>query len=174
EHGVEVIRAASIDAPDGLAIVVGECSSGFSIPALGLILVTETEMFGARRRTLRRPKYERGSPITAFTDLAVGDLVVHEDHGIGRYLGLRTMNIGDRDGDFLLLEYAENNQLYLPVDRLDLISKYLGGDTAAARLDRLGGASWRRVKESVRAALREMAEELLKLYARRSVAEGTA
>ena len=98
---------------------------------------------------------------------------MHEDHGIGRYLGLRTMNIGDRDGDFLLLEYAENNQLYLPVDRLDLISKYLGGDQGAARLDRLGGAAWQRVKESVRAALREMAEELLKLYARRSMAEGT-
>ena len=174
EHAVEASRADGLDGPEPLAIVTGECSSGASIPALGFILLTESEIFGARRRTLRRPKYERGSPITAFTDLAVGDLVVHEDHGIGRYLGLRTMNIGDREGDFLLLEYAENNQLYLPVDRLDLISKYLGGDTGAARLDRLGGASWQRVKDSVRAALREMAEELLKLYARRSVAAGTA
>ncbi len=148
EHGVEAIRAASIDAPEGLAIVVGECSSGFSIPALGLILVTETEMFGARRRTLRRPKYQRGSPISAFTDLEVGDLVVHEDHGIGKYLGLKTMAVGDRD------------------------SKYMGGDSTAARLDRLGGASWQRVKDSVRAALREMAEELLRLYAKRTVADG--
>jgi transcription-repair coupling factor (superfamily II helicase) len=174
EHAVEASIADGLDGPEPLAIITGECSSGASIPALGFILLTESEIFGARRRTLRRPKYERGSPITAFTDLAVGDLVVHEDHGIGRYLGLRTMNIGDRDGDFLLLEYAENNQLYLPVDRLDLISKYLGGDTAAARLDRLGGASWQRVKDSVRAALREMAEALLKLYAERSVAAGTA
>jgi transcription-repair coupling factor (superfamily II helicase) len=174
EHTVEAAIAADLDGPPELGIVTGECSSGLSIPALGFIMLTESEIFGARRRTLRRPKYERGSPITAFTDLAVGDLVVHEDHGIGRYLGLRTMNIGDREGDFLLLEYSENNQLYLPVDRLDLISKYLGGDSGAARLDRLGGASWQRVKESVRAALREMAEELLKLYARRSVAEGTA
>src|SRR2546427_2120761 len=172
EHGVEAIRAASIDAPEGLAIVVGECSSGFSIPALGLILVTETEMFGARRRTLRRPKYQRGSPISAFTDLEVGDLVVHEDHGIGKYLGLRTMAVGERESDFLLLEYAENNRLYLPVDRLDLISKYMGGDATAGRLDRLGGASWQRVKDSVRAALREMAEELLRLYAKRTVADG--
>jgi transcription-repair coupling factor (superfamily II helicase) len=174
EHAVEVALADGLDGSEDLGIVTGECSSGLTIGALGFILLTEGEIFGARRRTLRRPKYERGSPISAFTDLAVGDLVVHENHGIGRYLGLRTMNIGDRDGDFLLLEYAENNQLYLPVDRLDLISKYLGGDTSAARLDRLGGASWQRVKESVRAALREMAEELLKLYARRSVAEGTA
>jgi transcription-repair coupling factor (superfamily II helicase) len=172
EHGVEAAVVAGLDAVEGLGIVVGECSGGFSIPALGLILLTDTEIFGARRRALRRPKYQRGSPLTAFTDLAAGDLVVHEDHGIGRYLGLRTMSVGDRDGDFLLLEYAEGNQLFLPVERLDLISKYLGGDAGAARLDRLGGASWQRVKESVRAALRDMAEELLKLYARRSVADG--
>ncbi len=174
EHGLEAVDVPALGTDDGLAVVVGECSTGFTIPALGLILLTEAEMFGARRRTLRRPKYQRGSPITAFTDLAVGDLVVHEDHGIGRYLGLRTMHVGERDGDYLLLEYTENNQLYLPVERLDLISKYLGGDATEARLDRLGGASWQRVKESVRAALREMAEELLKLYARRALAAGHA
>ncbi len=174
EHGVEAARGGGLGGAEPLGIVVGECSSGFSIPALGFILLTEAEVFGARRRTLRRPKYQRGSPITAFTDLEVGDLVVHEDHGIGRYLGLRTMTVGEREGDFLLLEYAEGNQLYLPVERLDLISKYLGGDAAGARLDRLGGASWQRVKESVRASLREMAEELLALYARRAVAEGHA
>jgi transcription-repair coupling factor (superfamily II helicase) len=136
------------------------------------VLLTEAEIFGARRRTLRRPKYQRGAALTAFTDLAVGDLVVHEDHGIGRYLGLRTMSVGDRDGDFLLLEYAEGGRLYVPVERLDLVSKYLGGDAGTAKLDRMGGASWQRVKESVRAALREMAEGLLKLYAQRAVAEG--
>src|SRR3989442_5126211 len=84
------------------------------------------------------------------------------------------MKVGDRESDFLLLEYSEGNRLYLPVERLELISKYLGGDTGAARLDRLGGASWQRLKDSVRAALRGMAEELLKLQARRSVAAGTA
>src|SRR5262249_59240759 len=99
EHGVEAQRAAAIEAPEGLAIVIGECSAGFSIPALGVILISETEMFGARRRTLRRPKYQRGSPITAFTDLAVGDLLVPPDHGIGRYLGLQTMAVGEHEGD---------------------------------------------------------------------------
>ena len=174
EHHLEATIIPSLEGDDGLAVVVGECSSGFSIAALGLVVLTEHEIFGARRRSLRRPKYQRGAPVNAFTDLAVGDLVVHEDHGIGRYLGLKTMKVEDREADFLLLEYAEAGQLYLPVDRLDLISKYLGGEAAAARLDRLGGASWQRVKESVRAALREMAEELLKLYAQRAVAEGHA
>jgi transcription-repair coupling factor (superfamily II helicase) len=174
DHEIETPSAERLDAPEPLAVVVGECSTGFSIPALGFVLLTEGEIFGARRRTLSRPKYQRGAALTAFTDLSPGDLVVHEDHGIGRYLGLRTMRVGEREGDFLLLEYAEGNQLYLPVERLDLVSKYLGGEEGAARLDRLGGASWQRVKESVRAALREMAEELLKLYAHRAVAEGHA
>jgi transcription-repair coupling factor (superfamily II helicase) len=174
DHDVEASSAAAIDAPEPLAIVVGECSAGIAITAVGLVLLTEAEIFGARRRTLRRPRYQRGAALTAFTDLEIGDLVVHEDHGIGRYLGLRTMSVGDRDGDFLLLEYAEGGRLYVPVERLDLVSKYLGGDAGAAKLDRMGGASWQRVKESVRAALREMAEGLLKLYAQRAVAEGHA
>jgi transcription-repair coupling factor (superfamily II helicase) len=174
DHGIDTLVTDSLSAPEDLAIVVGDVSGGFVVPAIGFVLVAEREIFGARRRTLRRPKYQRGAALTAFTDLAVGDLVVHEDHGIGRYVGLRTMRVGDKDGDFLVLEYAESNQLYVPVDRLDLVSKYLGADAGAARLDRLGGASWQRVKESVRAALREMAEELLKLYARRAVAAGHA
>jgi transcription-repair coupling factor (superfamily II helicase) len=174
EHKLEAAVTESLGGDEGLAITVGDCSSGFAIPALGLVVLTEHEIFGARRRSLRRPKYQRGAPVTAFTDLEVNDLVVHEDHGIGRYLGLKTMKIDEREADFLLLEYAEGNQLYLPVERLELISKYLGGEESAARLDRLGGAAWQRVKESVRAALREMAEELLKLYAQRAVAEGHA
>src|SRR3989454_2315513 len=174
EHALEALPAATPDGDAPLAIVVGDVSAGFSIPALGVIVLTEAEIFGARRRLLRRPKYQRGAELTAFTDLAVGDIVVHEDHGLGRYLGLKTMTVGDREGDFLVLEYAEGNQLYLPVERLDLVSKYLGADASAVRLDRLGGAAWPRVKESVRASLREMAEELLRLYAQRAVAEGHA
>src|SRR5207244_11561848 len=113
----------------------------------------------------RHARYHGGSELTASTVCAVGDIVVHADHGLGRYLGLKTMTVGDREGDFLVLEYAEGNQLYLPVERLDLVSKYLGADAGAVRLDRLGGVSWPRVKESVRAALRQMAEALLRLYA---------
>jgi transcription-repair coupling factor (superfamily II helicase) len=174
DHELDVARSADLGAGERLAVVVGECAGGFVIPAVGLVLLTEREIFGARRRTLRRPKYQRGAVLTAFTDLSPGDLVVHEDHGIGRYLGLTTMTVGEREGDFLVLEYLEGNRLWVPVERLDLVSKYLGGDAGAARLDRLGGASWQRVKDSVRSALREMAEELLRLYARRAVADGHA
>src|SRR3989442_3034412 len=92
EHALEALPAATPDRDAPLAIVVGDVSAGFSIPALGVIVLTEAEIFGARRRLLRRPKYQRGAELTAFTDLAVGDIVVHEDHGLGRYLGLKTID----------------------------------------------------------------------------------
>ncbi|MEK7878658.1 MAG: DEAD/DEAH box helicase, partial [candidate division NC10 bacterium] len=174
EHLIEPWPEETLWGSEGLKILTGDCSTGFSIPALGLVFLTEEEIFGARRRTLTRPLYQRGAALSAFTDLQSGDLVVHEEHGIGRYLGLKNLHVDSRAGDFLLLEYAESNRLYLPVERLGVISKYAGGDGGAARLDRLGGASWQRVKESVRAALRQMAQELIQLYAVRSVLERPA
>ncbi len=171
EHELEPWPGAGLWSSEGLGVLVGECSAGFQLPALGLILLCEEEVFGAQRRRLRRPHFQRGAAIAAFTDLQPNDLVVHEQHGIGRYHGLRTLHTDGRDADFLLLEYAEGGRLYLPVERLDLISKYMGAPDGAARLDRLGGGAWQRAKDSVRAALREMAEDLLKLYAARSVVE---
>jgi transcription-repair coupling factor (superfamily II helicase) len=170
EHGLEPWPGATLWSDEGLGLVVGDCAAGFVLPAAGRVLLAEEDVFGAQRRRLRRPRFQRGAAIAAFTDLAPGDLVVHEAHGIGRYAGLTTLTTDGRDADFLLLEYAEGGRLYLPVDRLDLVSKYVGGGETGARLDRLGGAAWGRVKESVRAALREMAEELLRLYASRAVA----
>jgi transcription-repair coupling factor (superfamily II helicase) len=174
EHELEPWSATTLWSPEGLGVLVGECGSGFQLPSLGLVLLSEQEIFGAQRRRLRRPLFHRGAAISAFTDLEPNNLVVHEDHGIGRYHGLRTLHSDGRDADFLLLEYAEGGRLYLPVERLDLISKYMGAPEGAARLDRLGGGAWQRVKESVRAALREMAEELLRLYAARSVTDRPA
>ncbi len=174
EHLLEPWPEATLWSAEGLGVLVGECGAGFQLPALGLVLLSEHEVFGAQRRRLRRPPFQRGAAIAAFRDLQPNDLVVHEDHGIGRYHGLRTLRTGGRDADFLLLEYADGGRLYLPVERLDLISKYMGAPEGAARLDRLGGGAWQRVKESVRAVLREMAEELLRLYAARSVAERPA
>ncbi|HEY7038229.1 MAG TPA: transcription-repair coupling factor [Methylomirabilota bacterium] len=171
EHDLEAWPEATLWSPEGLGVVVGECSAGFQVPALGLIVICEEEIFGAQRRRLRRPLFQRGAAIATFNDLAPNDLVVHEQHGIGRYHGLRTLTTEGHSADFLLLEYADGGRLYLPVERLDLISKYMGAPDGAARLDRLGGGAWQRVKESVRAALREMADALLKLYASRSVAE---
>jgi transcription-repair coupling factor (superfamily II helicase) len=173
EHDLEPSPGASLWSGEGLGVIAGDCAAGFQLPALGLVLLAEEDIFGARRRRLRRPVFQRGQAIAAFTDLNPNDLVVHEAHGVGRYHGLQTMTVDCREGDFLLLEYAEGGRLYLPVERLDLISKYMGAPSGAARLDRMGGGAWQRIKESVRAAVRQMAEQLLRLYAQRSVAERT-
>src|SRR5262249_56247283 len=116
---------------------------------------------GRRRRWRAGPVFRRRQAIAAFTDPNPNDLVVQESHGVGRYHGLQTMPVDGREGDFLLLEYAEGGRLYLPVERLDLISKYMGAPAGAARLDRLGGGARPRIKESLRAAVRQMAEQLL-------------
>jgi transcription-repair coupling factor (superfamily II helicase) len=159
--------------PDGLAVVVAGAHAGFECPALGLVCLTETELFGARRTARRRPAYARGGLLQSFTDLAPGDLVVHVEHGIGRYRGLVTLTVDGQPADYLLLEYADGGRLYLPVQRLDLVSKYLGaGEGGPARLDKLGGASWERTKEAVRRSVRELAGELLQLYAAREVVAG--
>jgi transcription-repair coupling factor (superfamily II helicase) len=117
------------------------------------------------------------SQLAAFTadmaDLKPGDYVVHEAHGIGRFLGTREIAQGDNKGDFMLLEYANDAKLYVPLSRLDLIQKYRGaGEGAAPGLDRLGGVTWERTKSRVKAKMRDMADELLKLYAQRRMAEG--
>src|SRR5262247_3586732 len=171
EHDLEPWPGVTLWSSEGLAVVTGDCGAGFQLPAVGVVVLAEEDIFGARRRRLRRPIFQRGQAIAAFTDLKPNDLVVHESHGVGRYHGLQTMPVDGREGDFLLLEYAEGGRLYLPVERLDLISKYMGAPAGAARLDRLGGGAWQRIKESVRAAVRQMAEQLLQLYARRSVSE---
>jgi len=119
------------------------------------------------------------SQLAAFTtdlaDLKPGDYVVHVTHGIGRYVGTREIAQGENKGDFMLIEYASDAKLYVPLTRLDLIQKYRGaGEGTAPSLDRLGGASWERTKSRVKAKMRDMADELLKLYAQRQMAQGFA
>jgi transcription-repair coupling factor (superfamily II helicase) len=107
-------------------------------------------------------------------DLKEGDFVVHATHGIGKLLGIREIAQGDSKGDFMLLEYNGGAKLYVPLTRMDLIQKYRGGGDAAPSLDKLGGATWAKTKSRVKAKMRDMAEELLRLYAQRKMAEGFA
>ena len=172
EHETPIV--ATLLGPEPLAILVGGAHVGFECPGLGLVCLTETELFGHRRTMRRRPTYQRGTTIAAFTDLAPGDLVVHVEHGIGRYAGLVTLAVDGTPADYLLLEYAEGARLYLPVQRMAAVTKYAGSGDAAPRLDKLGATTWQRTKDSVRASLREMAQDLLRLYAERQVVEGLA
>jgi transcription-repair coupling factor (superfamily II helicase) len=174
DFAFEAPGAAALLGPEPLAVLVAGAHGGFECPPLGLVCLTEAELFGARRTTRRRPAYQRGTGLSAFTDLALGDLVVHVEHGIGRYAGLVTLAVDGQPGDYLLLDYAEGNRLYLPVERMGAVSKYVGTGEGSARLDRLGGTAWQKTKEAVRASVRQIAGELLQLYAARQVVEAVA
>ncbi len=160
--------------PGGIAVWTGVLSAGFRIESLDLTVITEAEIFGARALPRRRPRPKEALPFTSFEDLREGDYVVHVEHGIAQYLGLQQLTVGGQEGDFLHLQYAGSDKLYVPVSKLHLVQRYVGADPAGAgpALDRLGGTSWAKAKERVRASIREMAGELLRLYAARQVVPG--
>jgi len=162
----------------GLTLFIGPISSGFRNPKEGWVLLTEEEIFGERRR-LREGRdrgglQKEGSLLSSYTELRENNFVVHTDYGVGIYRGLRHLKISGVSNDYLLLEYLDGDKLYLPVDRLNLIQRYIGGDGRDPKLSKLGGRSWQRAKKKVKAALTEMVKELLDLYATRQVFEGVS
>jgi len=172
------LPAASVDgtAPPGaggLFVATGGLRTGFELPELGLTVLTERAIFGEQRRADRQAA-TRAAFVSDFHDLKRGDLVVHVDHGIARYAGLGRPKGGSLNRDFIVLQFAGGDRLYVPADRLDLVQKYSGVSGHRPRLDKLGGPGWERVKARVRKSVQLMARELLELYARRKTAEGHA
>ena len=151
------------------AVAVAPIDEGFSSETLGLSVVGEGDLFG-KRRPHREPKAQRRR-VTQI-EVEPGDLAVHVVHGVGRYLGMETREIGDSRADYLVLEYAEGDRLYLPADQLDLVSRYIGGELP--KLHRLGGSEWNRQKSRVKKAVKDIAGELVKLYAARAQQPGFA
>ena len=158
----------------GVSIVRAAFNSGFESPKLKIALVTEKELFAKEGRRKQRRTYKGGEKIANFLDLRAGDYVVHIYQGIGQYMGVERLKVGDVERDYLLIRYQGEDKLYLPVDQLDLIQKYVGNEGNAPKLNRLGGSEWGRTKAKVRAAVQRMAEDLLKLYAAREQTKGYA
>ena len=165
----------SIPPPPAAArlILPGSLDAGFVLPEAGLFVVAEQEIFGEiHEKETRRRRLGVFSP--DFRDLKVGDLVVHADHGIARYAGVVRLEENARASDFMELHFEGRDRLYVPVERLDLVQRYSGSGERLPKLDRLGGVTWERTKKKVRRAMRDMAEELLQLYAARKAAPGHA
>lgn len=158
--------------PGDLVITLGELGDGFRLPDEKLAVVTEEEIFGQRVR--RRPRKDVRALLSSLAELKEGDYVVHADHGIGRYHGLQHLRMGPTEGEFLHLEYAGGDKLYLPVERIEKVQKYVGGEGQTPRLDKMGGGAWEKAKLKARAAVEELARELLKIYARRELSQGFA
>jgi transcription-repair coupling factor (superfamily II helicase) len=151
-------------------VTLGSISRGFRLPDAGLQIYSETDVFDEERRVPEKRRSPSKAFLSDLRDLKVGDLVVHVDNGIGAFVGLKQIGVGDTTQEFLELRYAGEDKLFVPVERLDLVQKYTGATRPP--LDRLGGTSWERAKTKVKKAMRDMAEELLKLYAARKAVPG--
>ncbi|HET7393150.1 MAG TPA: transcription-repair coupling factor, partial [Candidatus Binatia bacterium] len=155
------------------AIVLGHLNQGFRLPAAGLVAMTFDEIFGTHKRhSTTLAKKHPSHFLTSLSELKQDDFVVHLDHGIGVYRGLKFLTVAGVQGEFLHLEYEAGDRLYLPVDRINVVQKYIGGDGAQPSLDKLGGTSWERVKAKARKSIFAMAEELIQLYAVREARQG--
>src|SRR5918993_1442973 len=157
------------------AIVLGHLNQGFRLPAAGLVAMTFDEIFGTHKRhSTTVAKKHPSHFLTSLSELKQDDFVVHLDHGIGVYRGLKFLTVAGVQGEFLHLEYEAGDRLYLPVDRINIVQKYIGGDGPQPSLDKLGGTSWERVKAKARKSIFAMAEELIQLYAVREARQGNA
>ncbi len=145
---------------------------GFSLPEHHLHFLSESELFGEMRLgSHKKGQHQKGDPIR-FAELNSGDVVVHRDHGLGFYQGLATMEFNGVRNDFMLIEYKDGDRLYLPVDRLNLVTRYEGLSDSAPKIDKLGAQSWKTVKDKVKAEVWKVAQELLEIYAQREIREG--
>ncbi|MGE3176732.1 MAG: transcription-repair coupling factor, partial [Vicinamibacterales bacterium] len=153
-------------------VAVGRLSRGFRLPDAALHVWAEYDVFEEDRHAPERRRSATKAFLSDLRDLKVGDLVVHVDHGIGVFVGLKQIGVGDATQEFLELRYAGEDKLFVPVERLDLVQKFTGATRPP--VDRLGGTSWERAKTKVKKAMRDMAEELLKLYAARKAVPGHA
>ncbi|MDA8335660.1 MAG: transcription-repair coupling factor [Peptococcaceae bacterium] len=158
--------------PGHVVVAPVHYSGGFELPGLNLVVLTEAEVYGRRKVRRRTPSGE--GQASRLDDLKAGDYVVHASHGIGRFRGIVQMEIGGMHRDYLLVQYAGEDKLYVPTDQLSLVGRYTGGEGEAPRLSRLGGQEWTKAKARVREAVQEMARELLALYAARESVPGYA
>ena len=162
--------------PGKILLGKGDLTSHAWIEDLSLLVLPEHTLFGARQRKAKPASQKLQNYLSSFADLKPGDLVVHVQHGIGRYQGMASLAVAGVTSDFLIIEYAGGDKIYLPVDRLNLLQRYNvgaeGEGSAGHSLDKLGGPAWEKRKARVKGAVRDMADELLKIQAKRAVAKG--
>ncbi len=158
--------------PGNICLSYGQVNYGFSIPSLKLLVITDQEIFGRERDKSSRVKKYPGKPFYSIDELKIGDYVVHIQHGIGRYAGIQSRETEGVRKDYLRITYAADDELYVPVDQLNLVHKYIGVGGQPPKLYRLGGSSWKRVKRKVQESIQKVARELFELYRKRKSIRG--
>ena len=159
--------------PGEILVTYGNLHRGFEYPLLKFVFITEGDMFGVEKKRKRRKKTNyQGKAIQSFTELSVGDYVVHEEHGLGIYKGIDKVERDKVIKDYIKIEYGDGGNLYLPATRLESIQKYAGAEAKKPKLNKLGGTEWNKTKTRVRGAVQEIAKDLVKLYAARQEKAG--
>ena len=175
EQGVNALVTETIPTEGAVHIMEGSLSTGFEFPTIKLAVVTEGQVLTSTRKKSKRRKSNRDH-VKSYTDLTPGDLVVHEHHGIGRFVGMERVKVDGHDADFVKIAFAGTDFLYVPATSLDLISKYIGsgGEESHVRLNKLGGTDWQKARHKAKAAAKELAGKLIQLYAQREREVGFA
>jgi transcription-repair coupling factor (superfamily II helicase) len=176
EQVPEYLRERTQSMNAGIALIRGDVARGTVFPEARVAIFGAEDLFESPETVARPSKAHAGTGVFSADqfDLKAGDYVVHVEHGVGQFLGIREIAQGDTKGDYMLLEYAGGNKLYVPLSRMDLVTRFRGEGEAKPALDKMGGATWTRTKTKIKTKMRDMAEELLKLYAARKLAPGFA
>ena len=176
EHVITTTRwnGAEIQPEASIGAVVASIDEGFVYNAGRLVILSEKEIFGRAKKVRRTFSSGESTKITSYMDLSVDDYVVHVNHGIARYEGLKTMEIAGVHRDYLILRYAGEDKVFVPTDQVELLQKYIGSKDAPPKINRLNGTEWNRAKAKVKESIQDMAKGLLELYAEREKIKGYA
>lgn len=159
-------------APGEIMTAFGRMKRGFEYPMIKFVMITESDIFGQEKKKKRKKKEYSGKRIQSFSELSVGDYVVHENHGLGVYKGIEKITVDKVAKDYIKIEYAGNSTLYILPNQLDMLQKYAGADAHVPKLNKIGGQEWNKTKTKVRGAVKNIAKDLVKLYAARQESAG--
>src|SRR5690625_4040140 len=176
DYGMETDMSEEIHFPlERPVISVGNISGGVELPTYKIAIITENELFKRQKSRVRKSTtISNAERIKHYQELNVGDYVVHRNHGIGKYIGIESLKVNNLHKDYLLIKYSGDDKLYVPIDQIDLVQKYVGSEGKEPRLYKLGGTEWAKVKRKVQTSVEDIADELIKLYAERHTRKGYA
>jgi transcription-repair coupling factor (superfamily II helicase) len=173
EIDVSLLSENQLILPGKVQIMKGNLHTGFELSIQKIAIITEEELFNKRvKKSTRRQKLSNAERIKSYSELKIGDYVVHVNHGIGKYLGIETLMINGIHKDYLHIRYQGTDKLYVPVEQIDLVQKYVGSEGKEPKIYKLGGTDWKKVKKKVQSSVQDIADDLIKLYAEREAAVG--
>jgi len=176
DYNIDAIMTEDVTLPVAKpTITIGNIRSGIELPLHKLVLITENELFKTRSKRIRkRQKISNAERIKNYQELKIGDYVVHASHGVGKYLGIETVEVNKLHKDYIVIKYSGDDKLFVPIDQIDLVQKFVGSEGKEPRLYKLGGSEWTKVKNRARSAVEDIADDLIKLYAEREAQKGYA